>query len=142
MYSELFEITYYECNLKPLFEQILREEHLREMSKVSPYLFAHGLQIAFSKGIMVIKNAIQHAIGLLKGGGSDKMRDKFAPYYSNPKNSKKTSDIPVERTIVGITKFADSSIAAYERNYGNIPVDKKDLRDESIKEISNELEIH
>jgi hypothetical protein len=25
MYSELFETTYYECNLKPLFEQILRE---------------------------------------------------------------------------------------------------------------------
>ena len=33
--SKLFETIYFECKLKPLFEQVMREEHLQEMSKPS-----------------------------------------------------------------------------------------------------------
>ena len=137
----LFEEIYFKCNLEPLFEQILREEHLQEMSQTPPYVFAHGLHIAFQRGIKILKDVVKAAINLCKGTGNNPERDPFVMYFSHPNMKTKVSKKVNQNDPQEVEQYIDATIGAYENHFEPLTANKENLKKACMDEIGIEVGI-
>jgi hypothetical protein len=140
----LMEEIYFECNLKPLFEQVLRE-----MADTIPAKFARALRNAYLKLKSVsFKEIVKEAITYIRGGVIDKNDPKTKLHLldTNGKEVIIKADT-YNNSFKNAKSYADTVLAAYENPKNKIEPrfytekQKPELQQEITSEILREYEI-